>query len=365
MSSGSHSHSQHHGSCHHSDPALAQPLGCQQECEVSEAYYQQATAQQQHKHDHCQHGHTNHQAERETAQPLGNPSFRPLAWVLGLSLIYFVAELLGGWLTGSIALLADAFHMISDALSLALALAAAWWGQRPITDPQRTFGNHRAEVLAGFLNGLGLVGVGGWIIWEALHRLQNQPEILAGPMFWVAVGGLVVNCIAIAILHRPAQGGNVNLRGAYLHVMGDLLGSVGAIAASLLIQWYGWLWADPVISIVIAILVIFSAVRLIRDTAVILLEWSPAHLSIQAIQSALLKQPGVVSVHDLHVWSIASHQWALSAHIIMDREEACRTETLAQLYKVLLNEFGIRHQTLQLETERYRKQNPTDSFNAL
>ncbi len=271
---------------------------------------------------------------------------RKLRLSLILTSVYFVAEVIGGYLSGSLALLADAGHMLADVAAIALALFAAWIATRDI-NPQRTYGYHRMEILAAFINGLVLAGISFLIMNEAYHRLMSPEPVEGGLMMAVATGGLVINIIVIRILHGGHEH-DLNIKGAYLHVLGDLLGSVGAILAALLIFFFGWMWADPVISVLISLLVLFSALRLVMEAADILLESSPAHIDVGVVNEIMHCQAGVISVHDLHVWTISSGKYALSAHVTV-APEAFRPETLAALQHCLKEQFGLSHVTLQLE----------------
>jgi cobalt-zinc-cadmium efflux system protein len=259
-----------------------------------------------------------------------------------------LAEAVGGWLTGSLALLADAGHMLSDAAALGLSLFAMWMAQRP-TNPRRTWGYHRTEILAALANGATLVAISAWVVVEAVHRFQDPPKVNAPVMMGIAVGGLVVNLIGLRIL-SGGRHESLNVRGAWLHVLTDALGSVQAIAAGALIWAYGWDWADPVASILISLLVVYSGWHLLRDTVGVLMEGTPAHIDLDDVRSTLAGFPGVEDVHDLHVWTITSGMEALSAHLVVV-EETC-TRTLLQGVRTSLHDrFGIHHATVQIELE--------------
>ena len=267
--------------------------------------------------------------------------------VLALTFCYMLAEIAGGWWTGSLALLADAGHMLTDVAALALALAAMWFAVRPAT-PQKTYGYYRLEILAALINGVALVVISLFIFYEAAHRWAAPPTVNSGPMMIVATGGLLINLISAWLLH----GGNendLNVRGAWLHIMGDALGSVGAILAGALIWQFGWNWADPLLSAVIGLLVIVSAWRLVRDSSNVLLEGTPKHIDLAAVEAAMRQSEGVLAVHDLHIWTIASGLEALSAHVIHGYEVKPLT-ILKQLRATLQDEFGIAHLTIQMET---------------
>lgn len=258
-----------------------------------------------------------------------------------------LAEAVGGWLANSLALIADAGHMLTDVAALTLTLAAIWFAARPAT-AQKTFGYYRLEILAAFVNGIALVLISVWVIYEAYHR-WSEPEQVAGfSMTLVAVGGLIVNIIAAALLHG-GHDHDLNMRGAWLHVMGDLLGSVAAIIAGVLILAFGWIWADAVSSVLISLIIIFGAWNLIKESVNVLLEGTPAHINLTAVEEAIMQTESVEHVHDLHVWTITSGMEALSVHVV-HQEKVSQTELLNTIRGKLHNEFGIDHLTVQLET---------------
>jgi len=264
---------------------------------------------------------------------------------LGLVLAYMCAEAVGGLLTGSLALLADAGHMLSDAASLGLALFALWIAQKPRT-PERTFGYYRTEILAALVNGATLVAIAVFIVVEAWERFEGTREVDGWPMMWIAVGGLAVNLVGMAVLHG-GKDESLNLRGAWLHVLSDTLGSLQAIVAGVLIWVYGWHWADPAASVLIAGLVTWSSWSLLRDAVNVLMEATPRHLDAGEIQRALAAVPGVREVHDLHVWTITSGFESLSVHVRVAERD--RDEALAELRALLRERFGIDHSTIQIE----------------
>lgn len=271
---------------------------------------------------------------------------RALALVLSFTLTYMVAEIVGGLLTGSLALLADAAHMASDNVALALALFAFWLSDRPPT-PNRSFGYKRGEILAALFNGVTIVAVSLWIFWEAFERFQDPPDILGGWMMVVAVIGLLVNIAGAVILQRSA-GENLNMQGALRHILADLLGSVGVIVAALIILLTGWAYADPIISVVIGVLVLLSSWRLLRDSVNILLEGAPQGIDARKVGEEMVAVGGVEEVHDLHVWEITSGFPALAAHVLVGREEDCHARR-REIEEVLSGEFGIEHTTLQVD----------------
>lgn len=266
---------------------------------------------------------------------------------LGLTFIYMFAEAIGGWLTNSLALIADAGHMLTDVAALALTLGTIWFASRPAT-ARKTFGYYRLEILAAFVNGIALVLLSIWIIYEAIERWSAPPAIAGLQMTLIAGGGLIVNLIAAKLLH-PGHKHDLNLRGAFLHVLGDLMGSAAAIAAGVLIALFGWLWADPVCSILISLIITFSSWRLIMESVNVLLEGTPSHINLAAVERTIRETAGVAGVHDLHVWTISSGIVALSAHISHD-QSVLHSDLLVLVRERLHDEFGIDHLTIQMET---------------
>jgi len=272
-------------------------------------------------------------------------NLKRLGLTLGLVVIYMAAELVGGLATNSLALLADAGHMLADAGSLGLAVFALWIAQRPRT-PERTFGYHRTEILAALANGVTLVVVAVLIVIEALHRLEHLESVNGRVMMWIAVGGLVVNLVSMRILHG-GHSDSLNVRGAWLHVVTDTLGSVEAILAGALIWAFGWTWADPVASVLIAVLVVWSAWTLIRDAGNILMEATPSHIDASEVHSAIRAVEGIEQVHDLHVWTITSGFDSLSVHARVSGRD--RDAVLSDVRSVVRDRFAIAHATIQLE----------------
>ena len=225
-----------------------------------------------------------------------------------------LAEAVGGWLTNSLALLADAGHMLTDVAALTLTLAAIWFASRPAT-AKKTYGYYRYEILAAFVNGIALVLLSLWVIYEAYERWTDPPEIQGFGLTIIASGGLVINLISAYLLHGD-HAHDLNMRGAWLHVMGDALGSVTAIMAGVLIMAFGWFWADAVGSVLISLIIIFGAWRLIRESVNVLLEGTPSHINLTAVEQTILETEAVEDVHDLHVWTITSGMEALSVHIV-------------------------------------------------
>jgi cobalt-zinc-cadmium efflux system protein len=271
---------------------------------------------------------------------------RALAIVLGLTTLFLGAEVAGGLLTSSLALLADAGHMLSDVLSLGLALFAVWLADRPVT-PNKSFGYKRAEILAALFNGVTLVAISIWIFIEAYRRIEEPPEILGGWMLVVAVFGLLVNVAGAVILSRSGEE-SLNVQGALRHVIADVLGSLGAIVAAGIIILTGWRYADPLISILIGLLVLGSSWKLLRDSVNILLEQTPRGIDAREVGGRMAGTEGVVEVHDLHIWTITSGFPALSAHVLVGRDENCHARRRA-LEELLAREYGIEHTTLQVD----------------
>ncbi len=273
-------------------------------------------------------------------------SRRALAIVLALTVSFTVVEVAGGLLTGSLALLADAGHMLSDNLSLGLALFAAWLAGRPAT-PERSFGYRRAEILAALANGVALVAISIWVFVEAISRLREPTEVLGGPMLAVATLGLAVNAAGAFILSRSG-GENLNVEGAMRHVVADALGSVGAMAAAGVIILTDWGYADPLISAAIGVLILASSWTLLRDSTNVLLEATPRGLSAEEVGRKMAAADGVTEVHDLHIWTITSGFPALSAHVLVGHDENCHARR-RDLEELLVHEFGISHTTLQVD----------------
>jgi cobalt-zinc-cadmium efflux system protein len=291
-----------------------------------------------HAHDHGDgHGHAHDHGD----------SVRRLWIALSLTGVFLIAEVVGGFLSNSLALLADAGHMLTDVGALGLSLFVAWFSRRPETD-RRTYGYLRLEILAAFINGATLLLLSVWILIEALLRFRTPEPISGGLMLVVAIVGLLVNVAAAYTLH-PSQGGSLNIRGAYLHVLSDLLGSVGTVAAALLVQYMGWLSADPIASVFVTLLILRSAWRLVRESVDVLLESTPAHISLGAVRAQLEAIPGVESVHDLHVWTVTSNHIAMSAHAIVREPE--RQQHVLEHALDAMRLFGIHHVTIQLEQQ--------------
>lgn len=295
------------------------------------------------------HGHTHGPGHTHGLPDPGRRSTRiRLAGVLGLTVVFMVIEAVGGWISGSLALMADAGHMLSDAAALGIALFAAWLGDRE-TSRRHTFGFRRAEFLAAWINSLGLVALAVWIVFEAVRRLDAPHPILGGVMLWVAAAGLVVNALAIYLLHGHGAA-DLNIRSAIWHVAGDLLGSAGALGAALVIQFTGWVPIDALLSMAIAGLIGVAGTRILFDSATLLLDRVPAAIDAGEVQRFLAADADVEEVCDLHIWGISSRETLLTAHLVVS-PDSDRDEVLRRLLDALNNRYRLAHITLQLESE--------------
>jgi cobalt-zinc-cadmium efflux system protein len=261
--------------------------------------------------------------------------------------VILVAEGVGGWLSNSLALLADAGHVLTDAGALGLSLFVAWLARQP-GSPAKTYGYLRWEILAALINGATLLLISVWIVIEAVMRFRHPEAVQGGLMLVVALLGFGVNGVAVWLLHGVREG-SLNVRGAYLHVLGDMLASGGTVVAALIIRATGWLGADPVASLVTTVLIMTGAWRLVRESVNVLLEAAPAHIALDAVRTKLEGLDGVESVHDLHVWTVTSGMVAMSAHAIV-RESSNHQRVLDQAHDILCG-MGIQHVTIQLECE--------------
>jgi len=291
-----------------------------------------------------------------TTEPLVNPDMlledqvraEQLRFAVVLTSVVVGAEAIGGWLTGSLALLSDAGHMLSDALSLGLAYVAVRLAQRPPT-VRRTYGWHRAEVFAALINALTLLAIAVWIFHEAYHRMQEPPDIKTTPMLIVALVGLAVNWIVLRRLSGHSKH-DLNIHSAYLHVVGDLLGSIGVVVGAVVMAATGQYLADPIISVAIGLLITVGGLRVLGGAVNILFEGVPRHLSLEGVANAMRGIEGVEEVHHLHIWSICSHIIALSAHVVVGQDdEQHRREVRARLQDMLEHRFGITETTIEIE----------------
>jgi len=284
-----------------------------------------------------------------------------LALVLALSLVVFAVEAVVAWLTGSLALLADAGHVLGDSAGIVLALAAisaAQRGGRP--GSRRTFGYHRTEVMAAGLNGLVLLVLAGWIVVSAVRRLGDGPEIEGGLVLAAAAIGLVINVIGLLLLRAGAEE-SMNVRGAYLEVVGDALGSVAVLVSAVVILATGWYAADAVASLVIAAMIVPRAISLLREVAEVLLEGTPRGVDLEELRRHILSTEGVVDVHDLHVWTITSGMPVMSAHVVVDDSVTRMGEAHAVLDRLrdcLADHFDVEHSTFQIEPSGHADTEP-------
>jgi cobalt-zinc-cadmium efflux system protein len=275
---------------------------------------------------------------------------RPLWITLGLVLVIMVAEIIGGIFSNSLALLSDAGHMLTDALALGLSLFAMNLARRPAT-ATRTYGYHRAEIMAALVNGTVLVLVSAFIFYEAYRRFNTVPEVKSPLMMAVAVIGLVADLIGMVLLRRGSQK-SINVRAAFWHVIGDTLSSVGVIIAGIIIFFAGWYVADPILAVVIGVVILWGAVRIVKESVDILLESVPPHVEVEKVAEAVKAVPDVVDMHDIHIWTITSGIYALSAHLsIADQTVSQSCDIITRVNRLLADDFNITHTTLQLECE--------------
>lgn len=332
----------------------------------------------EHSHyDHDLHDHDEHL--EQTVAPRDTKGYqRTLLFSFLIITGYMFVEAIGGWLTGSLALLSDAGHMLSDAIALGATLMAFKIGEKAATH-QKTYGYKRFEILVASVNGATLVIIALMIFYEAIKRFNSPPEIATQGMLIVATIGMLVNILVAWLMHRGSHSGdahshthgsntdkspdtkqpvNLNMQSAYLHVLSDLMGSVAAIIAALLMMGFGWVWADAAASVIVAILILFSGYRVVRDSVHILMEGTPAGISLINVEEKLMDHPQVQQVHDLHVWSITSGLNALSCHVVVDGEMSIHQSSIliASLEQSLL-EIGIHHATIQVESATHPQTN--------
>jgi cobalt-zinc-cadmium efflux system protein len=290
---------------------------------------------------HHHHGHSHGHNHSHTSNK------KALLSSFVLITVFMIVEVVGGLVTNSLALLSDAGHMLSDAASLGLSFFAIKLGERKGTG-EKTYGYKRFEIIAAALNGLALIIVSVIIFYEAIHRLFAPPEIQSTGMLFISITGLVVNIIAFMVLMQGDKEENLNVRSAFLHVLGDMLGSVGAIAAALLIMLLGWGIADPIASMIVAALIIVSGLRVTKDSFHILMEGAPTQIDCERVKKVLGKIPMVKEIHDLHIWTITSGYPVLSCHITI-LDDGVHDEILSSAQKILHDEFEIEHSTIQVE----------------
>lgn len=273
-------------------------------------------------------------------------SKRNLLWALSLTGTFMVVEVIGGLISGSLALLADAGHMLTDTAALLLAYSALYFASKP-ADSKRTFGYGRLQVLAAYTNGVFLILLTGWIVWEAIHRFIEPNPIQSLSMLTVAIIGLLVNVSVFKILHSAGDS-NINIRSAMLHVLGDLLGSVGAIIAAIIIWVWGILWVDPLLSIFVSMLILRSAYYIIKDASHILLEGAPIGISMNKIRADLMSINGVIDIHHMHAWSLSEAEQMMTFHALVDKSENS-DKLLEKMLQRLKTAHGIGHATIQVE----------------
>jgi len=300
-----------------------------------------------HTHDHHHHDVHHHHHHHRTSEI-------NLFWPVALTLGFALVEAAGGWLTGSLALLGDAGHMLSDSAALGLAWLASWIARLPATK-RHSYGLARAEVIVALANGLFMLAVVGGIVIEALHRLSEPQPVAGGQVMLIAAIGLLVNLVVAWHLHRGES--NINSRAALLHVMGDMLGSVAAIAAGAVIYFTGWTPIDPVLSLLISLLIVGSTFTLLREAVHVLMEGVPPNIDLHEVQAAMGNVDGVLSAHHVHIWMLSSGRIALSAHIVVPELQGWM-RVLPTIRTMLEARYGINHVTLQPETEQWLKDHP-------
>ncbi|MDE0754151.1 MAG: cation diffusion facilitator family transporter [Woeseiaceae bacterium] len=291
-------------------------------------------------HDH----HTHHD------QGVSRNNVTRVKLALVLTGVFTLVEFAGGIISGSLALLADAGHMLTDTFALGLAAFAFHVSARP-ADAKRSFGYHRFQIIAAFVNGLTILFIVAWIVFEAIQRLLEPPDVIGGTMLLVAIIGLVVNVVAFVILHGGDQE-NLNIRGAVLHVMGDLLGSVAAVAGAIVIIRTGWMPIDPILSLLVAALLLRSAWQLTRRSAHILLEGSPEWLDVEEMREKIVATvPAVLDIHHVHVWGLTPQHPILTMHVVLQEAPENPTAIVRRVKETLEAEFGVTHSTIELEVD--------------
>lgn len=297
----------------------------------------------QHGHDHS-HSH--------------NANKKKLLIAFTIITIYMIVEVIGGFMTNSLALLSDAGHMLSDSISLFIGILAFSIGEK-VANASKTFGYKRFEILAAVFNGITLIAIAIYIFYEALWRFRNPPEVASSGMLYIAIIGLLVNIFAAWILMRGGDTkDNLNMRAAFLHVISDMLGSVGAIAAAIVIMLFGWNWADPLASILVAALVLVSGLRVTKDALHVLMEGTPTNINVDEIIQLFRETEGIVSIHDLHIWSITSGHHALSCHAVIDDSMTIKdSQSILEKLENQLQHLSINHMAIQLETAFHQHNN--------
>ena len=302
-------------------------------------------------HDRQQHDHHHHcgiPGAHDHSEELRNASKRDLTLALLIIASFMFVEVIGGLLSGSLALIADAGHMLTDAASIGLALFAVRFAMRA-APVERTFGYHRMEILAALANALTLWLISAWVIFEAYHRFREIPEVEGGLMLIVGTLGLLANLAAAWVLHRSAKH-SVNVEGALAHVIADLLGSVAVIVSGVLVWAFGWYISDPILSVLIGILILLSTWRLLARVVRVLLATTPEHVDVSKLRHRIEGLEGVTATHDVHVWTLAPGYDVLTAHVLVDREhEGDTSNLLGQIREIACNEFNLQHVTVQVE----------------
>lgn len=291
-----------------------------------------------------------HQHQHSEDSHLASLGGRPLKIALAIVLVIMAAEIIGGILSNSLALISDAGHMLVDALALGLALFAVIIARRPAT-PSKTYGYHRVEIMAALANGTTLVLVSAYIFYEAYQRFLSPQEVETSIMLLVAAIGFLANLVGILLLRRYSHT-SLNIKAAFWHVVGDTISSVGVILGGVIIYFTGWYIADPIIAVIIGCIILFGAVRLVRESADILLEGTPKHIQVDKVIEIMKNVAGVEDVHDIHIWTITSGIHALSAHLhIEDQKVSSSAEIMTAVNQDLGRYYNITHTTLQLECE--------------
>ncbi|NCF14930.1 MAG: cation diffusion facilitator family transporter [Gammaproteobacteria bacterium] len=302
-----------------------------------------------HAHDHHGRDH-DHDHSHAHVHEANESNLKRVMIALVLTGTFMVVEIVGGIISGSLALLADAGHMLTDTMALALAAVAFHVSKRP-ADGNLTYGYQRFQILAAFVNGLSLLVIVGWILYEAVERFMTPREILGETMLVVAAAGLVINVISFAVLHTGDQE-NLNIRGAALHVAGDLLGSVAAIVAAIVIIYTGWTLIDPILSLAVAVLILRSAWALVKRSAHVLLEGAPDWLNVADMQDRIVANvPGVREIHHVHVWGLTPQQLMLTMHVAIQDDVDSQSRVVRGVKNYLESEFGIGHSTIEIEVD--------------
>ncbi|QAV26567.1 cation transporter [Neobacillus thermocopriae] len=302
-----------------------------------------------HHHSHDHHGHHHHHVHHHDHSREGNKKGLTIALLITTGIM--LLEFFGGLITNSLALLSDSGHMLNDASSLALSLVAIWFATKPAS-PNKTYGFYRFEILAALFNGVTLFIIAGFIVWEAIQRFYNPPTVASGSMMLIASIGLFANLLSAWVLMRKGDvKNNVNLRSAYLHVIGDALGSVGAIVAGLIMWLFGWYVADPIISVLVALLILKGAWGVVKHTVHILMEGTPITIDLNEVKKVLESIDGVINVHDLHIWTITSGLDSLSCHILIEDHQDSQ-KVLQEAIHFIEEHFKIQHTTIQIETSQ-------------